>query len=401
MPQMVNKKDYKISPVIIIPVYNRPESLMRLLDGINKSNYPSKEVELIISIEFGASSEVVEIVDTYHFKHGSKSIIKRENKLGVKNHIIACADLSEKYGSVIILEDDLMVSPDFYHYAADALRFYQTENSIAGISLYAQRFNETAQLPFEPLPGGYSVYFMQLACSWGQAWTAGQWMRFKKWLARKNITETKGLPDNIKQWDSNSWKKIFNIYMLQTDTYFAYPYRSFTTNNSEIDGTHIKNKGGLFQVPIGAFNSREIVFQFPAFENQIINYDMYMECSSVLAASLSGIKNKSICVDLYGTKPNDELLKSNLIVSPRKGPKPIRSFPLSLKPPELNLQINEANHGQPFFNLYDREQVAELAPLTRRQYARMADYFSYFKTLSWRFTAGFLMTVISKMLSNK
>jgi len=401
MLQKVNKKDQNLTPAIIIPVYNRPESLKRLLDGINKSNYPSNAVELIISVEYGASAEVIEIVDSYHFKHGSKSIIKRRNKLGVKNHIIACADLSEKYGSLLILEDDLMVSPDFYLYAADALSFYKTENSVAGISLYSQRFNETAQLPFEPMPSEYSVYFMQLACSWGQAWTSGQWMRFKKWLAYSNISDTNGLPDNIKQWESDSWKKIFNIYMLQSDTYFAYPYRSFTTNNSEIDGTHIKNKGGLFQVPIGAFNSRDPVFQFPDFEDQIISYDMYMECSSELAALLSGIKNRSICMDLYGTKPNDELLKSNLIVSSRKGPKPIRSFPLSLKPHELNLKIKESNHENPFFYLYDREQVAEITPLTRRQYARMADYFSYFKSLSWRYTTGFLMTVISKILSKK
>jgi len=401
MLQKMKIKEHKLTPAIVIPAYNRPEAFKRLLNGINNSKYPSDSVELIISTEFGASPNVLEIAETFQFKHGKKSLIKRNDRLGVKEHIIACADLSEKYGSVLVLEDDLMVSPDFYFYAADALTFYQRENSVAGISLYSQRFNETAQLPFEPMPGEYSVYFMQLACSWGQAWTADQWVRFKKWLALFKNSETNGLPENIKKWGSDSWKKIFNIYMLQTDTYFTYPYRSFTTNYSEQDGTHIKNKGGLFQVPIGAFNNGSPVFNFPLFMDQTIRYDMFMECNSELVAFLSGIKQESICVDLYGTKPMDELLKYNFVISPRKGPKPIRSYPLNLKPPELNLQFTECNHKKPFFNLYRREQIAELKPLTRRQYSEMAAYFSYYKIFSRRFTVGFLITVLSKMLQKK
>src|SRR5690625_6183829 len=95
--------------------------------------------------------------------------------MGLKKHIYRCISLSEIYGSVILLEDDLTLSLLYYLYAMEALNAYGKSDRVAGISLYAQVYNETAQLPFIPLFVPKAAYFMQLASSWGAGWSEDQW----------------------------------------------------------------------------------------------------------------------------------------------------------------------------------------------------------------------------------
>lgn len=394
-----NKKT--ILPPIVIPVYNRPDSLKRLLASLNRAHFSDVKPELIISIEAGAPEETVQVSELFNFEHGNKTIIRRAEHLGVKNHIIECADLSDSFGSVLILEDDLIVAPDFYIYAINALNEYQRDDKIAGISLYAQRFNETAHLPFEPMPGEYSVYFMQLACSWGQAWTAEQWSRFKAWLQSKNKFNDDSLPGNMKLWGDESWKKLFNLYLLQNQAYFVYPYRSFTTNDSALNGQNMQNKGNLFQVPLGFLSGEKPLFQFPAFKDQKIRYDMYMESNAALMALHLEMDYHELCVDLYGTKPEEELRRFNYVITPRTGPEALREFPMYLKPIEMNILNPVTTNQQPFFYLYTKDQVGKLKPLSQRQYADMASYFSYFKPESKRFVRGFIPNLYRKFFNRK
>ncbi|TVR18841.1 MAG: glycosyltransferase family 2 protein [Balneolaceae bacterium] len=388
-------------PAIVLPVYNRPELLSLLLASINRAIYPDTDIELILSIEAGAPDSIMNIAESFAFKYGPKTIVQREERLGVKAHIMACADLSERFGSVIILEDDLIVSPDYYLFASEALNAYQNDDRVAGIALYAQRFNETAQLPFEPMPGDYSVWFMQLGCSWGQAWTAAQWTRFRKWLdVSKEISDRK-LPPNMREWDDESWKKRFNLYMLETRTYFAYPYRSFTTTHSEFGGQHMSKSDRRFQVPLGYFSSEKPSFNFPRFKDQPVRYDMYMEFNAAMLALKLEFKYHELCVDLYGTKPDEELKQHNYVLTPRKGPDPLSKFSVNLKPLELNILIPSKIKQQPIVYLYSRDQISSLKQLSHSQYAELASYFSYFKPESRKFVKGFLPNLYRKILNLK
>ena len=391
----------RTNPAIVIPAYNRPELLKLLLTSVNRAYYPDTETQLIISIEAGAPETTRGIAESFIFKNGQKTIIQRKERLGVKEHIMACADFSEQYGSVVILEDDLIVSPDYYLFALKALSAYQTNDNVAGISLYAQRFNETAQLPFEPMPSEYSVYFMQLGCSWGQAWTARQWGRFKKWLDSTDDIRDEKLPSNMKKWSEESWKKLFNIYLLETQAYVVYPYRSFTTNNSEFGGHHMKYADHRFQVPLGFFTNESPVFEFPGFKDQPVRYDMYMEFNAALLALHLELKYHELCVDLYGTKPDEELKSFNYVLSPRNGTEALREFSMNLKPMERNILSPAYTNQHSFFYLYSKDQARNLKPLSHRQYAEMASYFSYFKPESRRFLKGYLPNLYRKFLNLK
>lgn len=397
-------KSKKYIPPIVIPAYNRPESLQKLLDSLNSAHYPTESIDLYISLDYGATPEVEIVANSFEFSHGNKNIIKRDHKQGVKNHILACAELSEDYGSVLILEDDLIVSPDYYLYASEALQFYSSENSVAGISLYSQRFNETAHLPFEPLPCEYAVYFMQLACSWGQAWTAEQFKMFKEWSIESKSEESaieNGLPNNVKEWGNDSWKKVFNMYLLITNKTIVYPYRSFTTNNSEAGGRHMKNKGNLFQVPLSLFIGEDVTFHFPEFSKQKIRYDMFMESNPEIWAPYLGLKRDEICVDLYGTKPLELLNRYSYTITSRTGPKPLRSIPMNLRPHELNMKMSASGGDAEQFHVYKKEQVVTLKPLTAKQYTELAIKFCYFKPVSRRFLWGYLQRIVFEIFKKK
>src|SRR5690606_11898173 len=135
-------------PTIIVIGYNRPKSLQRLLTSLSKAHYPEGNIRLVISLDNSGTLEPLRLAEAYDWPYGEKRVIHHEQRLGLRNHVLACGDLTEEYGDVLVLEDDLFVSPYFYEYTARALAFYENEPRVAGISLYSQQFNQTANLPF-------------------------------------------------------------------------------------------------------------------------------------------------------------------------------------------------------------------------------------------------------------
>ena len=75
---------------------------------------------IVISIDASDTEDVIQLVDAFRWEHGDKRVIQREVNLGLRRHAIACGNLTEEYGTVIVLEDDLYVSRNFYKYALHA-----------------------------------------------------------------------------------------------------------------------------------------------------------------------------------------------------------------------------------------------------------------------------------------
>src|SRR5690554_1902069 len=112
-----------MKPAIVVVAFNRPKSLYNLLTTISLAHFHEINIPLIISIDFIDSiehEEVIVIANAFKWKYGEKKIIQHTKNIGLKNHILLCGDLALDYGAVIILEDDLRVSPGFYTYASTA-----------------------------------------------------------------------------------------------------------------------------------------------------------------------------------------------------------------------------------------------------------------------------------------
>ncbi len=329
-------KHPKYKPVIVVVAYNRPVSLKRILSSLKNSRNIS-DVSLIISIDHKApeNNDVLEIANSFEWPFGEKEVIYQEESLGLRKHIIKCGDLSMKYGSVIILEDDLYVSPYFYEYACEALDFYDEDLCIAGISLYNQAIEEITGLPFRPISDDSDVYFLQHPSSWGQAWTSAQWGKFKNWYLTDPDLFQIQMPDFIRRrWPETSWKKYFCGYLAAENKFFVYPRISLTTNFND-PGTNYKslvNHDG--QAHLKIFNGKP---RFKAFSDSNCKYDSHLELTMESLKKLSsGFDDYELELDLYGTKdPRD--IKSSFVITSKPSSNPIKGFKRALKPHDMNI----------------------------------------------------------------
>lgn len=350
-------------PIIVVG-YNRPKAIERLLNSLLKASYP-RAVDLIISIDGEGENSVKEIAANFTWPHGEKRLIFHDNNLGLRNHVLSCGDLCLDYDGIIVLEDDLYVSPVFYQYTLQAFDYYKDEPKIAGISLYSHAYNETAQFPFKPLTDDTDVFFLQYAASLGQFWSRKNWSAFREWYDAlkpedKSSGHTTGysLPTNISLWPKTSWKKYFISYIVQHDLYFVYPRFSLTTNFGD-EGTNLRMSENLFQVPLWLEKQE---FQFKSFDESFAVYDVYCEMNSGrmkrLAPSLSG---EDIEVDLYGMKSKDNSDKE-LFLSSRKCSRPSRTFGREMKPHEMNILADIPGH---YFSLGAKNDFEEKNYLLR------------------------------------
>src|SRR3546814_9480545 len=108
-----------------------------------------------------------------------------------------------------------------------------------------------ADLPFQPMLSGSSVYCLQSAQSWGQCWTRRMWANFEAWYADYGGTlrHAPDMPERIYSWPESSWKKFAMKYLAETGKTWLYPYRSHTTNCSEV-GTHNRKITAIYQVSL-------------------------------------------------------------------------------------------------------------------------------------------------------
>ena len=328
---------------IVIAAYNREHTLSRLLSSLAKAHY-SEPVTLFISIDGGGPESVKTVARDFDWKFGAKEVIERPENLGLHRHILACGSLAKQYDGIILLEDDLYVSPWFYEYTLAALEFYKDCSSICGISLYSYRYNETALLPFMPLHDESHTYFMQVPCSWGQAWLKGQWCAFESWYADHcdfDYIDDPALPPDVANWTATSWKKHFFKYMVEQDKYFVYPFCSYTTNFGD-QGQHQKGSN-LYQVSIQLGNISQYVFQ--RFEESLIKYDAWFELIPECLNRLSGgIFDFDFSVDLHGTKRRESYTGEYVFTS-KECTSYISSFGRCMVPVEMNV-INQVSGNE-------------------------------------------------------
>ena len=329
------REKFMIKPAVIAVGYNRPESLKRLLKSISMASYPFDDITLVISIDGGdLSSECCEAADSFVWEHGEKVVRHFKERQGLKKHVIQCGDLSEQYGAVIVLEDDIFVSPSFYLYTYAAVNHYADCEWAAGVSLYSHMWNGYADMPFMPYNNGFDVYLGQFSISWGQCWTWHQWKRFRNWYdvnEGKLPSTTSQMPESILHWGDHSWGMYYVYFVVAHDLYYIMPYRALSTNFSEA-GQHTGKANSVHQVPL--LNGIKKDYSFPDFSGAV-KYDIFCERMFDSGTSIGGIDGREICTDFYGLKK--EAMGKGYILTDRKlNLSVVRSFGMTMRPVEAN-----------------------------------------------------------------
>ncbi|MCP4310813.1 MAG: glycosyl transferase family 2 [Bacteroidetes bacterium] len=325
----------KYKPPIVVVGYDRPGSMERILGSL-KGLKNISGVKLIISIDNKAPDNhpVRDIAEAYQWPFGEKEVIYQPESLGLRKHILQCAGFSQEYGSVIILEDDLFVSPYMYEYAVQALEYYGDDAKIGGISLYNQPVQEIAQYPFFPINDDSDVHFMQFPSSLGQTWTRDQWAEFKSWYDTDPDLDIIALPNYIRNWPVTSWKKYFCAFLVLRDKYFVFPGISFTTNFND-PGSNLKRRvNHEGQTMLRLFGQP---YRFRSFVDSQVKYDVYLELDTATVKQFNpALSSYDFELDLYGTK-DMENVKTPLVITSRPARNAIRGFRRAMKPHDMNI----------------------------------------------------------------
>tara|TARA_B110001469_G_C9631809_1_gene316140 strand:- start:1165 stop:2334 length:1170 start_codon:yes stop_codon:yes gene_type:complete len=339
---------------VIIPCYNRGASLQRLLNSLLTADYGAVrgQVTLVFSIDGGGSDDVIRIAESFDWTHGEKRIIQHAQNIGLRQNIISCGDLSEQYGAVVVLEDDLVVSPGFYLYATKAGQFYYEEDRIGQISLYAYEYTELGVFRFMPCEDGNDVYFMQWASSWGQLWTSRQWQSFRSWLEQidSDTLNKISMPEYVKGWPATSWKKYFIGYLVDTNRYAAYPRVGYATCFGDAGANRPASMLPIVNSPL-AFQAPKS-FRFVHFSESYVCYDSFFEPEKCMIDILSPeLASYDYEVDLHGVKPL-ERLSCEYLLSVRDNSSALSSFSWNVRPMGMQL-IPSAGEGDINWGLTD------------------------------------------------
>lgn len=336
-------------PAIVVIGYNRVNSLKRLLKSISEADYSGfNNITLVISLDKAVNeNEVLEVANNFKWNFGDKIIRKFDERQGLRKHVIQCGDLSNKYESIIVLEDDLIVSPNFYKYTVNALDFYKNNDKIVGIALYSHEWNGYAHRFFQPIVDNFDTYMGQFSITWGQCWTKKSWNKFKNWYnqVEGKLKVNKMIPDNINRWSEHSWGKYFVNYIVDNDLYYVIPRISLTTNFSEI-GQHAKVSDTEHQVRI--LESNNYNYNFAPFE-LAKKYNIFFENIDLKNCFEEKILKDGITLDLNGYGFNNK--ENKYLLSTLELPYlVIKEFGLQMRPIDINVIKNIDGKG---IYLYD------------------------------------------------
>ena len=318
---------------IVVVAYNRLGSLKRILSSLLRAEYPQAPVNLILSIDRGENGDVLGFAQEFQWPYGEKTVIYQKKNLGLKRHILTCGDLTREHDGILLLEDDLVVSPDFYRYAQECFAFVQGKDRIAGVALYNHRLSQLTEKVFEPLEDGWDNWYFRYACSWGQLWTRHQWALFREWLGEHedyDFTASSRIPDHIKDWGQHSWLKYHIAFCIETDRLFLYPRVARTTCFSD-PGVNFCESENTFQVPLMLAN-RPGTLRLSKPEESMAVYDQWMENTK-----LAQFLQKDVCVDLYGSKTWFEGKPYLLTSSQVEGAEEVASYGRQMRPQEWNV----------------------------------------------------------------
>lgn len=338
-----------MKPAIVAVGYNRPDLMKRLLESVGAARFHANDITLIVSIdESDRSDEVEAVAKEFRWIHGEKIVRRFPERQGLRKHIVSCGDLSEKYGAVIILEDDLVVSEDFYSYTCAAHKQYSHDTRICGVSLYSFAWNQFNGYPFTPMQNGYDVYLGGMVVTWGQSWTKEQWISFKKWYLEhedKLPLFNHSIPDEISGW-TRSWGRYFASYMADKNKYYVYPYLARSTCYASL-GEHSVNKLTITSAQTPLIYG-ECDFRFGEID-ELVCYDCFYERILSSDIKINGISADEICMDLNGMKKSAKGYRYLLTCSSFSY-REIATYDLAMKPIEINV-IHELNGD--YFHLYE------------------------------------------------
>lgn len=236
----------KLSPIIVF-AFNRVDTLQNTIESLKK-NKEAKDSELFVFVDGprlnkdGEKEQVLAVQEYVKTITGFKNISYKfsETNKGLAQSIISGTTLViNKYGKVIVVEDDLYVSPCFLTFMNILLNKYRNDQRIFQISGYGLKIKVPAEYK-------YDIYMHIRAHSWTWAtwkdrWDTVDW-EVKDYQdlvqnKKKQKAFNKGGSDLFKmlkgymEGKNNSWYIRFTYSMFLQNKFGICPVKSLVIND--------------------------------------------------------------------------------------------------------------------------------------------------------------------------
>lgn len=164
-----------LAPIVLF-VYNRPWHTIQTLEALAKNDLANETILYIYADGPKESADEKTMEKMQETRACLKKqqwckeviIVERETNLGLANSIITgVTAIVNKYGKVIVLEDDIVTSPGFLQFMNDALNVYAKEERVWHISGYWYPAKNSDKLP--------KTFFFNAATCWGWATWQRAW----------------------------------------------------------------------------------------------------------------------------------------------------------------------------------------------------------------------------------
>ncbi|WP_289036992.1 glycosyltransferase [uncultured Zobellia sp.] len=260
-----------LAPICLF-TYNRLEETKLTVAALKNNALAADSHVIVFSDGFkndNARGKVEKVRQYLKTIDGFKSVtvIESPKNKGLANSIISGAtQVVKEYGKVIVLEDDLITSPNFLTFMNQALDYYESNELIKSINGFspAIKSNNTSD-----------VYFQTRTFPWGWATWKSRWSDsvFSKEKIKSEISsDSKILKDFRKECGEDIVKMLLDSVKGKNDSWYVrWVYEHFRTNTVALypkytlvensgfneNGTHCKTINPYKSITNGSFREKE------------------------------------------------------------------------------------------------------------------------------------------------
>lgn len=249
----------KSNAPIVLFAYNRPIHTQKVLDSLALCEEASQS-ELFIycdgakeNVDEVGLNNIQEVRKIVNSENRFKQVIitVQEKNKGLANSIIyGVSEIVNRYGKIIVVEDDLLVSKGFLKYMNQALIMYEDDFEVGCIHAWNYYFKDIEDCE--------STFFLKGADCWGWATWKHSWELFNsdaQFLLNQIVSNKQEYEFNRKNTHKfiqmlkdqiegkvNSWAIRWHASLFCNDKYCLHPTKSLVNNIGFDDlGTHTIN----------------------------------------------------------------------------------------------------------------------------------------------------------------
>lgn len=200
---------------IIVLTFDRWNSLTKLLNSVNDLRVDGDSVALEIWIDRrpdgkGVDEKTLAIAKSFRWKNGAVRVHVQTEHVGILGQWIdtwrPARNRSDEI--VLILEDDLSLSPYSYRWLKAAKNFFKSRADVTGVTLQSESLIVASSgAAFRPLSSDGVAYLYSLMGSWGFSPTPEHWLDFQNWY--HSAIKDSDFHPYVEGLVMNSWFKKF------------------------------------------------------------------------------------------------------------------------------------------------------------------------------------------------